>query len=122
MKNFLRSLLLLAGFTAALNASAADTQSDCCKGENASCCGADKACCKPTSTAAKADAYPLDTCVVSGEKLGSMGTPYEYVHKQEGKPDRIIKLCCKGCVADVKKDPAKYLKMLDDAQAAKAKA
>lgn len=64
-------------------------------------------------------AYPLDTCVVSGDKLGEMGTPVEYVHKEEGKPDRLVLLCCKGCIRDFKKSPEQYLKKLDAAVAAK---
>jgi hypothetical protein len=65
----------------------------------------------------------MTTCVVSGDKLedGDMGPPIDYIHKEEGKPDRLVRLCCKGCVKDFKKDPAKYLKMIDDAAAAKAK-
>ncbi len=55
--------------------------------------------------------YPLTTCIRSGEKLGSMGSPF--VFTQEG---REIKLCCKGCLADFKKDSAKYLKQLDEAE------
>lgn len=65
-----------------------------------------------------APAYPLDTCVVSGEKLGEMGKPYDYLHKEEGKPDRVVKLCCKMCVGKFKKDPAKYLSKLDAAKPA----
>ena len=53
--------------------------------------------------------YPLTTCVVSGEKLGSMGKPFVYDH--EG---REVRFCCKNCVKDFKKEPAKYLKQLDD--------
>lgn len=64
----------------------------------------------------KKDAYPLQTCVVSGEKLGDMGKPYVYTH--EG---REVRLCCKGCLKDFQKDPAKYLKKLDDAEKAAAK-
>ena len=75
---------------------------------------------KPATTAAD---YPLTTCVVSGDKLdGDMGAPFDYVYKQDGKPDRLVRFCCKNCVKDFKKDPAKYLKMIDDAAAAKAKA
>jgi hypothetical protein len=67
--------------------------------------------------------YPLATCVVSGDKLGGdMGAPVDYIYKEEGKPDRLVRFCCKNCVKDFKKDPAKYLKMIDDAAAAKAKA
>ena len=72
--------------------------------------------------AAKA-AYPLDACMVSGDKLegGEMGAPVDYVYRQEGHPDRLVRLCCNHCVRDFKKDPAKYLKVIDDAVAAKAK-
>jgi hypothetical protein len=64
--------------------------------------------------------YPLDTCVVSGEKLegGDMGGPVDYIHKEEGKPDRLVRFCCKSCIKKFKKDPAKYLKVIDDAVAA----
>ena len=55
--------------------------------------------------------YPLKTCVVSGEKLDSMGTPYVYTYK-----DREIKFCCKDCVKDFKKDPAKYVKKIEAAE------
>ncbi len=51
--------------------------------------------------------YPLDKCIVSDEKLGEMGKPFVFVH--EGQE---IKLCCKSCQKDFKKDPAKYLKKL----------
>ena len=54
--------------------------------------------------------YPLKTCVVSGEKLDSMGKPFIYDH--EG---REVRFCCKNCVKDFKKEPAKYLKLLDAA-------
>jgi hypothetical protein len=61
--------------------------------------------------AAKAKPYPLDKCIVSDEKLGGdMGDPYVFV--QSG---REIKLCCKSCLKDFKKDPAKYLKKIDKA-------
>ena len=66
-------------------------------------------------------AYPLTTCVVSDEKLGEMGKPVEYVYKEAGKPDRVVLFCCKDCVKDFQKEPAKYLKKLDEAGATKAK-
>jgi hypothetical protein len=56
----------------------------------------------------KAKAYPLKTCIVSDEKLGEMGEPFVFTH--EGQE---IKLCCKSCQKDFKKDPAKYLKKLE---------
>lgn len=60
--------------------------------------------------------YTLDYCVVSGDKLGEMGKPYVFTY--EG---REIKMCCSGCLKEFKKDPAKYLKKIDDAEKAAAK-
>ncbi len=58
--------------------------------------------------------YPLKTCVVSGEKLGGdMGAPVPYSYK-----GREIKFCCKDCRKDFDKDPAKYIKKLEEAEAA----
>ena len=60
----------------------------------------------------KAKPYPLTTCVVSGEKFeGSEMKPHEFVH--EGQ---TIKLCCKSCLKDFNKEPAKYLKKIEEAQ------
>jgi hypothetical protein len=64
--------------------------------------------------------YPMKTCLVSDEDLGSMGDAVAYVHKAAGKPDRVVFMCCEGCIDDFKGDPAKYLAKLD-AAAAKAK-
>ncbi len=65
-----------------------------------------------SSDAKAAKPYPLKTCIVSGEKLdGDMGKPYVFVH--EGQE---IKLCCKGCLKDFNKEPAKYIKKLAEAQ------
>jgi hypothetical protein len=77
----------------------------------------------PKTPAKTSTDYPLTTCVVSGDKLdGDMGAPFDYIYKQDGKPDRLVRFCCKNCVKDFQKDPAKYLKMIDDAAAAKRKA
>lgn len=54
--------------------------------------------------------YPLDTCIVSDEKLGAMGEPVSFVYQGQE-----IKLCCKGCRKDFDKEPAKYLKKLEKA-------
>ena len=56
----------------------------------------------------KAKAYPLKVCLVSDEELGSMGDPFVFAH--EGQE---IKLCCKSCQKDFKKNPAKFLKKLE---------
>ena len=50
--------------------------------------------------------------MVTDEKLGEMGDAYVFVH--EG---REIKLCCKSCLKDFKKDPAKYIKKIEAAEA-----
>ena len=65
--------------------------------------------------AKQADNYPLKTCVVSDEPLGSMGEYTTYIHKEAGKPDRTVRFCCDGCIDDFKKDPAKFLAKLDAA-------
>ena len=49
--------------------------------------------------------YKLKTCIVSGDKLGEMGEPV--VYEYEG---RQIKFCCKACIKDFKKEPARYVK------------
>lgn len=49
--------------------------------------------------------YPLDTCIVSGEKLGSMGKPHVIV-----KDGQQVKFCCAGCEDDFNKEPEKFLK------------
>jgi hypothetical protein len=59
--------------------------------------------------------YPLDTCFMSGEKLGSMGDPDVITYQ-----GREIKFCCSNCEADFRKDPEKYLKKLDEAIAKSA--
>lgn len=66
------------------------------------------------SAAQAADPYPLKTCVVTGEELGSMGKPY--VHQHEG---REVQFCCKGCLKKFDKEPAKYLSKIDAAKQAK---
>ncbi len=89
--NALRTLaasILLAAFLAPVSGSAADKKDQ------------------------KLKPYPLKTCVVSGEKLGEMGDPYVWEYQ-----GRELKFCCKGCVKDFKKDPAKYLKIIEDAEA-----
>lgn len=57
--------------------------------------------------------YPLDTCVVADEKLGADPSmkPYAFVH--EG---REVKLCCKSCLKDFKKEPAKYIAKIEAAE------
>ena len=59
---------------------------------------------------AQAESYPLETCVISGEPLGSMGeaisTMYGY---------RLVKVCCKGCIKGVQKKGHEVIAKLDAA-------
>ncbi len=57
-------------------------------------------------------AYPLKTCLISEEELGGMGAPVEFIYRQPGQADQLVRFCCKMCVPKFKKDPAKYLAQL----------
>jgi hypothetical protein len=48
--------------------------------------------------------YPLDTCVVSGEKLGSMGEVVKVVH--DGTE---VRFCCAKCVEEFNKNPGPFV-------------
>ena len=48
--------------------------------------------------------YPLTTCVVSGEPLGSMGEPVVIEHK-----GTTVKFCCDSCLPKFNKDPETYV-------------
>jgi len=63
----------------------------------------------PTADAGSSGAkpYPLDVCIVSDEKLGSMGDAVVFVH--DGQE---VKLCCDSCRKDFDKEPAKFLAKL----------
>ncbi len=61
--------------------------------------------------------YKLDTCAVTDEKLGEMGKPF--VFEYEGQE---IKLCCKSCKKDFDKNPAKYIKKMQEAEKKKEEA
>lgn len=54
--------------------------------------------------------YPLKTCPVSGDELGEMGKPIKV--SNEGTD---VYLCCKSCIKDFNKDPAKYTKIVKEA-------
>ena len=113
MKNtYITSLALGAVLLAAAPAAFAQcAMGGCCSGTMLAETGK-----SDSTTDSKAKAYPLDTCIVSGEKLGGDPDmkPYSFVH--EGQE---IKLCCKSCKKKFDKDPASYLKKLKDAPAKK---
>ncbi|TAE77988.1 MAG: hypothetical protein EAZ65_03790 [Verrucomicrobia bacterium] len=51
--------------------------------------------------------YPKKICIVSDNRLGSMGTPITRVYA-----DQEVKFCCKPCIAKFEKDPQRYLAKL----------
>ena len=61
---------------------------------------------------AQLDSYPLDTCVISGAKLGSMGKPINVFHE-----NRLAQLCCAGCLDAFNADPAAAMSKVDTAYA-----
>jgi hypothetical protein len=67
---------------------------------------------KADASNAKVKPYTLKTCIVSGEKLGEMGKPVVITNEL-----REIKFCCKDCVKDFKKEPAKFVKKIEEEEA-----
>jgi len=65
----------------------------------------------PAKSAKKLIPYTLETCPVSGEKLGEMGKAFVYEYK-----GREIKFCCKDCRKDFDKNPEKFLKKIAEAE------
>jgi DNA/RNA endonuclease YhcR with UshA esterase domain len=62
--------------------------------------------------------YPLKTCLVTDNDLGSMGEETTLIYDGQ-----VIKFCCKPCEAKFLKDPAKYLaKLATESAAASAPA
>lgn len=55
--------------------------------------------------------YPLDTCLVTDNELGSMGDPVSFIYQ-----DQEVKFCCAPCIKKFKSDPEKYLAKLDEAK------
>ena len=64
--------------------------------------------------------YTATTCPVSGDNLAhnDMGTkPVDYLYTKKNadgtETTRLVRFCCKDCVTKFKKNPDKYLKVLD---------
>jgi hypothetical protein len=70
----------------------------------------------PDIVRAQKPSYPLKTCAVSGEALGSMGEPVDYTVK-----GRLVRLCCKGCTKELDKDPSAAFEKIDEAVVAAQK-
>jgi len=70
-----------------------------------------------TTTAAdaksKAKPYPLTTCLVTDEKLGADPSMKAYEFVEDGQE---IKLCCKSCLKDFKKNKATLMKKITAAE------
>lgn len=62
------------------------------------------------AAAAQRPDYPLQTCIVAGSRLGSMGEPTEMV-----LAGRLLRFCCASCEPKVIADPAKHLRVIDEA-------
>ncbi len=60
--------------------------------------------------------YPLDSCVVSDKKFDAKNKPVDYIYK-----NRLVRFCCKDCIAAFEKEPQKYLAKIDKAAKAKKK-
>jgi len=71
----------------------------------------------PASSAkAEVKPYPLDYCIVSGDKFGGdMGKPIVMEYKGQE-----MKFCCASCPKKFKAEPEKYLKLMDEAVKKKA--
>ena len=67
------------------------------------------------TSATKPTRYPLKTCVVSGEKLGEMGAPIEFVYTNNGA-NQEIKFCCPMCKGRFLKDADTYMKTIKAAE------
>ena len=60
-----------------------------------------------TAAPEKTKPYTKDICIVSDNKLGSMGRVITKVY--DGQE---VKFCCKPCIGKFEKNPQKYLKKL----------
>lgn len=59
--------------------------------------------------------YPLKKCVISNESFGGeMGKPVKATHG-----GTAVYLCCKSCLKDFHKAPARHVQMVKDAAAIK---
>jgi YHS domain-containing protein len=68
------------------------------------------------SQAPKPVPYPMQTCFISGDKLGEMGKPVVFTYQGQE-----IKLCCKDCKKKFDANPAQYMKQFEAAKKKAAK-
>jgi len=66
--------------------------------------------------ASKPVPYPLDTCIISGDKLdGDMGPAIVFIYQTNGI-NQEIKFCCPMCKPKFLADPDKYMKFIQQAE------
>ena len=63
-------------------------------------------------TGKPAEKHPVNVCIVSGEHL-QPGEIVTYAYQEPGHPDRVLRFCCRKCLARFKADPDRYLKNLN---------
>ena len=63
---------------------------------------------------AQSKSYPIDTCVVGGEKLGKDAVSVMY-------GTTLVRFCCKDCIAKFEKSPAEFVAKLHPAKVADKK-
>jgi hypothetical protein len=97
MKNKLKNIL-----TAALLAGAALFVTSCASTGSPTAPGS-----ATVATSGGTKSYPLKTCIVTDNDLGSMGDEQRIVYKGQE-----IKFCCKPCEAKFLKNPEKYLQKI----------
>ncbi|RMH09903.1 MAG: hypothetical protein D6695_12345 [Planctomycetota bacterium] len=61
--------------------------------------------------------YPLQTCLISGNELGSMGEPVERFCM-----NRLVRFCCASCIDTFEKNPVTSMAKLDRAYAERQRA
>ena len=64
-------------------------------------------CATAPSTQSGVKSYNLDTCIVTDNRLGSMGDPVTKVYNGQE-----VKFCCTPCIKKFEKNPDKYLAKL----------
>lgn len=68
------------------------------------------------AASSKPTPYPLDTCLISGDKLGGdMGDPVVFIYQTNGI-NQEIKFCCPMCKPKFLADPDKYMKIIQQAE------
>lgn len=68
------------------------------------------ACLIASCSKSSATPYPVDTCPVSGKKLGDHGEPYVFTRNGQE-----VKLCCEACLEEFNSNADKLLKEIAEA-------